>query len=375
MRLVWCSWKDMAHPLAGGAEVVTHNLLSRMVRDGHEVVLLTSRPQGQATEATSAGGYPIKRMGSKFTVYAKVKQHIKQHELDQWADLIIDETNTIPFFVSKYTQAPVIMFFHQLAREVWFYQMPWPLGRLGYTIEPWYLRKLNKNRVITISESTKQDLVAIAGFKEENISTITQGNSVSPLKDLSGIEKYSSPTLLSLGAIRPMKRTEEIVKGFNEAKKVVSNLQLIIAGDDTGPYADKVKNLVAKSPYKKDISILGRVSSEKRAELMQRSWLSAVTSVKEGWGLIVTEANGQGTPVAGYNVDGLRDSIQHKKTGLITDPNPEALGAAIAEICSYDQPTYDAMRTAAWESSKKYTFDASYKDFMDIVTTFLGQRP
>jgi glycosyltransferase involved in cell wall biosynthesis len=371
MRLVWCSWKDMDHPLAGGAEVVTHNLLTRLVANGHEVVLLTSQSKGQPSEVTSDGGYPIKRMGNRFTVYGKVKHYIQQHQLDDWADIIIDETNTIPFFVSKYSKAPVLMFFHQLAREVWFYQMPWPLSRVGYIIEPWYLRRINDTSTITISESTKQDLVKVAGFRPENISIITQGNSVPPLKSLQGIEKYPTPTLLSLGAIRPMKRTGDIVRAFNVAKAKVPELQLIIAGDDKDPYADTVKKLIEHSPYRQDISVLGRVSSEKRAELMQRSWLSAVTSVKEGWGLIVTEANGQGTPVAGYDVDGLRDSIQDHVTGLIAQPNPTALGNAIAELCSYDHVTYQAMRTAAWENSKQYTFDQCYDDFLGVVTNYV----
>ena len=56
---------------------------------------------------------------------------------------------------------------------------------------------------------------------------------------------------------------------------------------------------IAVSDYVQDIEYLVRVSEAKKNELMQKSHLILVASVKEGWGLIV-EANSQGTPVVAY---------------------------------------------------------------------------
>jgi glycosyltransferase involved in cell wall biosynthesis len=53
---------------------------------------------------------------------------------------------------------------------------------------------------------------------------------------------------------------------------------------------------------------------------MQESIAIIVTSVKEGWGLIVTEANANGTIAITYNADGLRDANSNK-TGYITEKN------------------------------------------------------
>jgi len=50
--------------------------------------------------------------------------------------------------------------------------------------------------------------------------------------------------------------------------------------------------------------------------LLQKSHVLAVTSVKEGWGLVVTEANPQGTPAVVYNVDGLRTQCDTMKPEL-----------------------------------------------------------
>jgi glycosyltransferase involved in cell wall biosynthesis len=93
-----------------------------------------------------------------------------------------------------------------------------------------------------------------------------------------------------------------------------------------------------------------------------------VASVKEGWGLVVTEANSQGTPAVVYNCDGLRDSVQDGATGLVCKRNtPEALAEAMAALLQ-DQPRYEHMRRAAWEWSKDITFEKSYAQFKDILT-------
>ncbi|MDD4353356.1 MAG: glycosyltransferase, partial [Candidatus Nanoarchaeia archaeon] len=57
-----------------------------------------------------------------------------------------------------------------------------------------------------------------------------------------------------------------------------------------------------------------------------------VTSVKEGWGLIVTEANANGTIAITYNIDGLRDA-NNNSIGFITQKNiPESLAEYIEMI-------------------------------------------
>jgi hypothetical protein len=166
LRLVWLSWKDKNHPLAGGAEKVTHNLLLRLARDGHEVTLLTARPAGSKAEEI-IDGYKVIRLGNRYSVYWKAARYYKKH-LRGHTDLVIEEINTIPFFSRFYTRTKTILFFHQLARVVWFYQMIWPLNWVGYILEPLYLRLLGKQPVITVSDSTKKDLCRY-GFMASNI--------------------------------------------------------------------------------------------------------------------------------------------------------------------------------------------------------------
>jgi glycosyltransferase involved in cell wall biosynthesis len=57
---------------------------------------------------------------------------------------------------------------------------------------------------------------------------------------------------------------------------------------------------------------------------LSRAHIILAAAVREGWGLIVTEANAMGTLAIGYNVPGLRDSIRHGETGItIIEKTPQ----------------------------------------------------
>lgn len=360
MRIVWCSWKDRGHPQAGGAEVVTDHILRRLVADGHDVTLLTADYPG-AVDSTEEGVKVIHR-GGRFTVYYHVWQYYRKH-LRGEADLVVDEMNTLPFFASLYAGTRSVMMVHQLARQIWFYQLPWFIGWVGYLLEPIYLFMLSKQPVITVSHSTKNDLMRY-GFASEKITIISEGIEMGYAPSLDSIKKYKHPTMLSLGAMRAMKRTLDQVKAFELAKSRIPGLRLKIAGDSNDPYGKKVLEYIHRSPYRDDIEYLGRVSAGEKLELMMRSHCIAVTSVKEGWGLIVSEAAGQGTPAAVYNVDGLRDSVN---AGLIVKQNtPASLADAIAELLA-EPERYEAMRRAGWEATKRLTFDQCYRDFTRAI--------
>lgn len=364
MKILWLSWKDTAHPQAGGAEVVMHELSKRMVADGHEVTLLTAQYAG-STEHDVIDGVTIIRVGRNRYVHsiAALRYYVKN--LRNSFDIVIEDVNTAAYFSPFFKDsAKQVLFYHQLAREIWFYETPAPLSHLGYhVLEPLATFALGKPKVttVTISDSTKKDLQRF-GFKPERIKVISEGIHIQTAKDISKFKKYSQPTMLSLGAMREMKRTLEQVKAFEIAKKELPTLQMKIAGDASGVYGQKTLAYIAQSPYKDDIEYLGRVTDEQKMELMQRCHLIAVTSLKEGWGLIVTEAASQGTPAVVYDVDGLRDSVRNGKTGIVTQPAPIHLAKGIVQLVQSDKQDYQAMRQAAWEWSKQITFDQSYKD-------------
>jgi glycosyltransferase involved in cell wall biosynthesis len=298
------------------------------------------------------------------SVYLRAWQYYRKH-LVGWADVVIDEVNTVPFFAKYYVREPNILFVHQLCREIWFYQLPKVLGWVGYLAEPVYLRMLSDRKAVTVSESTRKDLMRF-GFDPARIEVITQGITVEAAPDISAIQKYADPTLLSIGAIRAMKRTMDQVEAFEIAKAKIPNLKLKIAGDASDGYGKRVLKRIAASPYRDDIEYLGRVGEGHKIELMRKSHLVLQTAIKEGWGLTVTEAAAQGTPAIVYDVDGLRDSVSEMLTGRVVERSPELMAEAIVKILGRGDMYVD-VRMAAWARSRELNFAKSCAGLMQSL--------
>ncbi|MDO5561322.1 MAG: glycosyltransferase family 4 protein [bacterium] len=363
MKIIWFTWKDKKNPAAGGAEVVNDELAKRLIGNGHEVVFLVSGFPNAGSKET-INGYQVIRVGNRFTVYQKAKKYYQKY-LSDWADLIIEEVNTIPFFTQNYIKKEKqILIFHQLCREIWWYQIFFPLNLIGYLIEPIYLRLMNKNKVITISKSSKNDLKK---YNFSDIKIIPMGTNIKPVQNLN-FEKFMRPTILSLGDIRPMKRTLDIITAFEYAKSIIPDLQLKIAGSSQSKYGKKVLQKIKNSKFTKDIEYLGTVDKIQKTKLMQSCHLIVVTSVKEGWGLIISEAASQGTPAVVYNVDGLRDSVGYGETGFLCKKNnPKELSQEIVFALS-NKEVYKQKQKKAYKESKKLTFDNSYCKIEKIVS-------
>ncbi len=356
-NILWLSWRCIDHPEAGGAEQVQHQILKRLVKDGYSVIVLTSRPEGM-TKTSKKHGYKIIRAGNRYTVYLHAWRYYRR-KLKTWPNTIIEEVNTVPFFSKLYTRKRHrILFIHQLAREIWFHQYFPPLNVVGWLAEPVYQRFIAGDKVLTVSNSSKQDLMR-HGHKAQNINIISEGLEIEPVESFG--DKYDQPTLLAFGAVRPMKRTHLALEAFLLAKQSMPDLLLIIAGDDSDKYADDLRLLIAKSNYSADIQMLGRVSQKKKIELYQKSHLLLSTALKEGWGLTISEAASQGTPAIAYDVDGQRDSAN-----CIVDTTPQAMAQKIVEILG-DKHAYSHLQNLAHTKARGITFDQTYSDFCAVL--------
>lgn len=367
MKILIFNWKDCKNPLAGGAEVVTEELLKRLVKNGYQITLLTSRFKGCKSKEI-INGYKVIRVGNKWTVYWQAYRYYKKYLKGEF-DLVIDEVNTIPFFAKFYVKEKNITLIYQLCRIIWFYQMFFPLSLFGYLLEPIYLYLLNDRYVLTESESTKIDLQRY-GFKKHKIFVFPIGLEKKSLSknEFLNQKKERKPIVLYFGSIRSMKRPDQVLKAFEFAKRDIKDLKFWIVGDrNSGSYFQKIMNFIRNSQYKKDITYFGKVDKEKKIELMQKSHIICATSIKEGWGLIVTEANSQGTPAIVYDVDGLRDSCKNKITGLVSKNNSlEDLAKNIIKLIK-DKKLYQKYRYNAWIDSQNYTCRNSYEVFANAI--------
>lgn len=361
MKILIFNWRDIKNPRAGGAEVVTHEMAKRWVASGHQVTLFTASFPGAAQEEV-IDGVRVLRRGKQWTVHWHAYREYQKNFKNK-VDVVVDEINTIPFFTPLYVKEKKVLFINQLARQVWFYEAKFPLSIIGYLLEPLYLQVYKNIRTMTISNSTKAELEKM-GIKKIDIVPLAV---YFDAEQSYLLPKEKELTLIFVGRMVASKRPEEVIKAFKVVNSKYSDAKLWMVGGGEEKFIFRLKNLVSQLGLNDSVSFLGFVSQSKKYELMARAHLITVTSIKEGWGLIVTEANAVKTPAVVYDVDGLRDAVKNETTGLVVKENPQSLAAGILRI--WGEPNLlNKLQEQSYLDSKKYSWEMTAKVSLAIIT-------
>jgi glycosyltransferase involved in cell wall biosynthesis len=188
---------------------------------------------------------------------------------------------------------------------------------------------------------------------------VPPGLNVTPL--LTVEEKEANPTVVFIGRLKRAKLPHHALQAFSIIKREIPDAKMWVIGD--GYLREKLKSFKIK-----DVTFFGHVSNEKKYKLLSRAHIILTPAVREGWGLIVTEANAMGTPAIGYDVHGLRDSIRHDETGItIKERSPGAM-AQQAILLLRDPNRLYRYSTNALEFSKQFSWDKTASFFHKVLS-------
>lgn len=341
----------------GGAEVFTREVLKRWAAAGHKVTLFTAKFRG-SKGSEAADGVNVVRSGGRYTVYWKAREYYDRFFSKEQYDVVIDEINTEPFMTPKFVKRgeTIIALIHQLAKEYWFYETPFPIGYLGYYFfEKRWLKNYRMIPTVTVSESSRKDLVDL-GFRR--VSVIGEGLNFKPIEKIG--EKESHPVIVFVGRLKKAKRPDHAIKAFKILKNKVHDAELRIIGD--GYFLEKLKRIAVK-----DVRFFGSASTEERRQLVKKAWVLVNPSVREGFGLNVVEANALGVPSVAYDVAGLRDAIVDNETGLLVrSGDVDALAEAIFQVLA-SETLRARLSEKALTYSRGFSWDKVAGEFMNVI--------
>jgi len=358
------NWRDTKHKWSGGAETYVHEIAKRWVKNGHHVTIFCGN-DGQHMRNELVSGVQIVRRGGFYTVYMWAFLYYILRFRNKY-DVIIDSENGIPFFTPIFVQKPVVLLIHHVHQEVFRTQLPFPLAQIASFIESELMPRVYKDcNVITVSESSKKEISKLHFLSNKDIKIVHPGINIESYVPVS---KTIYPSIAYLGRLKPYKNIDIAIKAFKQIIIDYPTAHFTIAG--MGESINDLKKLVNFLEIEKNVTFSGTVTEEQKVRILGESWFVIQPSMIEGWGITVIEANASGTPVIASNVNGLKDSIIHGKTGLLVKVKSVNEFYTAMEMLIRDKKIRLRLSKEAHKWARQFSWDESAKHFFDAMTYY-----
>jgi glycosyltransferase involved in cell wall biosynthesis len=312
-QVAFLSWRDTRNPEGGGAERFLETMAAGLVARGVRVTIFCAAYPGAPPDET-VDGVRFVRRGSKVSVYGQGIRALRRGDLGR-PDVVVDVQNGLPFFTRPFTRRPVVVLVHHVHREQWPVVYPGLTGRIGWWIEhrlaPWLYRR---EQYVAVSRATRDELRLI-GVTGPRIAVVHNGTdpyvAVTP-------GKAAHPMVAVVGRLVPHKQVEHAVDAAIELRERWPDLRLHIVG--SGWWEGRLHEYVVEKGAQDLVVFEGHVDEERKHEIYEQSWLLALPSIKEGWGLVVGEAGTHRTPTVAYrSAGGTRESVADGRSGHLVE--------------------------------------------------------
>ena len=233
----------------------------------------------------------------------------------------------------------------------------------------WVAKKL-ATRVMTVSETSAEDLSEILSIDRSRIDTITEGadpvfhpiddpERLSACRARIGVAE-NAPLLVYVGGFNRHKNVIRLIEAMPAILETCPDARLAIVGRITGARfwdnVDELQDTTARDPRLAEaITFTGEIDDDALAELLNTASALVMPSLWEGFGLPALEAMSCGTPVLASDRGSLPEVVGDG--GLYFDPeDADALSAQAIRLLS-EPGTADALRTAATERARIFSWD------------------
>jgi glycosyltransferase involved in cell wall biosynthesis len=194
-------------------------------------------------------------------------------------------------------------------------------------------------RVMTVSESSKRDILRFVDTEPEKIDVIYNAYddrfAIDPGEEevVRVSERYQlqSEFVLYAGNVKPHKNLERLIKAFYLVRKRgLDHLKLVLIGDEISKYT-ALRRAVHQYQLHKYVRFLGYLPEETLAVMYRLAGVFVFPSLYEGFGLPPLEAMASGTPVVTSNVSSLPEVAGD--AAVLVDPyDPSAIAEGIYQV-------------------------------------------
>ncbi|MGP3947468.1 glycosyltransferase family 4 protein [Streptomyces sp. 7N604] len=343
-RIVFLARRDLGNPAAGGSELLIDRIAEGLTADGHQVTLLCGGPAAYRD-------YRVVSAGGDAGHFLRAKRAFARQVGD--CDLLVEVCNGMPYLAPLWHRGPTLCLVNHVHTDLWSLRYPGPAARLGRKLEHWALAGAHRrNLMVAVSGSTASALRRI-GVARERIRIVPNG--VEEPGAL--LPKSREPMFLAMGRLVEYKRIDLLLRLWERVRPVTGG-RLVIVGD--GPERQRLEAMAGPG-----VVFTGRVPEAEKHRLLCEAWLLLHPSLVEGWGLVVTEAAARATPAIGFDIPGLRDSVEDGVTGLLARGESSFAAAWCALGLSGERR--EALGRAAAQRAARYRWSGTVRQFRAVA--------
>jgi glycosyltransferase involved in cell wall biosynthesis len=243
---------------------------------------------------------------------------------------------------------------------------------LGYARASMALAARRATRILTVSESSKRDIIRFFGTASDKIDVIYNAYderfAVEPREEdvVRVRERYQlhDEFVLYAGNVKPHKNLERLIEAFFLVRsRGLDHLKLVMIGDDISKYA-ALRRAVHRHQLHKYVRFLGYLPEETLAVLYRLAGVFVFPSLYEGFGLPPLEAMASGTPVVTSNVSSLPEVAGD--AAVLVDPyDPQSIADGIYAVLT-DEHLRRELRHKGLSRARQFSWEASVRRVREI---------
>ncbi len=190
---------------------------------------------------------------------------------------------------------------------------------------------------------------------------------------------FDRPVVTQVSRFDPWKDQFGTLEAYRRARESIPGLQLALVGGMAGDDPEGLElyeQVAAEAVEDPDVHVLSDLPDRTVNVLQRESDVVVQKSLREGFGLVVSEALWKRTPVVGSNVGGIPLQVEDGRTGYLVDADDVA-GTAdrVVTLLENEDRRNEFGHNAREHVREHFLLPRQIAELLDVFTTVLGREP
>ncbi|MDF2940840.1 MAG: putative glycosyltransferase, group 1 [Gammaproteobacteria bacterium] len=362
-------WPTSYLPNIGGLEVMTHSLAKQLQKNGHEVIVIANHLNSAEYKEYIIDDikvflFPFLTALAQNNLLLMKKAINGTHQLlDEFEADVVNIHGWFECFcfyqarVLENKGIPVCITIHGLLEQSHY--------RTDACLKLWSIAKAVNTVSKVLIESLNQH-----GISHRNLKAIYNGLAV-PSESIKPIA-HAPPTVLMVGRLSSEKCFDIAFHAVKNLIQKYPNIKLILVGG--GEDYKKLAALKTELGLDQHIEMTDFVKPHEVQQYIDQASLVLVPSYYESFCLVALQAAMRGRPVIASNVYGLKEVVEHNKTGLLIPPkDPLALSEAIDQLLSKPEQMQAMGEAAKERASDLFSIENTTQLYQEMYLSIVEQ--